>query len=939
MESPPRAISADEIAGKFVAQFEVGGLHNPRFLPQGAFSDFIPRVRATLSSHFQDSDMERLVQYSATNRRVFLICVLGEWGDKDSFKNLQWILSAVTFKRREFSFKIPKERPLPYVKFQNTSASGGNGHFGMVCRVGLLEEHLKTEFPRYLSWTIEGSRRVCVVAVKQLRIDTASDTEIENFFKKEKGTLEIMKSLHHKHLIEAIATYERGSEKPEKYFVFPWASGGSLRGVWLDEAHLEDRPRVALTPWALQQIKGLAGGLTELYKKGTRHGDIKPENILLFAGDGDSQATRSLGTLVIADVGIAKFHAQETRARQQIGYVTTNKTGTLRYEPPEIELQPDKNISRKFDTWSMGCVILEFVISLLDGSPGKSKFDEELRGTEPRVDRFWHVDQSRKPIIHPVVQRWITRLWNDNEGSALGDLLALVESKLLVGDVKSRIYPDEMHEEICKIAKKSSKDSSYLWNRTSTILTESRNTTTGLASDVFHLSQETLPKMYGTLPTRVIDVGDGDGKPMRLVETVEGSSGRYLALSHRWGVLSKEQRFCTYDENITDLKKAIPYDRLPQSFQDAVRVTRALHVQYLWIDSLCIIQDNPADWESEASRMEDVFSNAYCTIAASSAESSLAGFLGERHQRDVVSIQTASGLLHLAEPIDNFGSHVENSVLSSRGWVLQERALSRRTIYFTTTQVYWECGQGVFCETLARLLNPQSQFLGDSNFPSLGLQFYKDERIRLVQYLYRKYSDLNLSEKSDRSKAIIGLQTRIARQFDSGAQYGVLWKWLERTILWYAESPGPLDKIKYNSDSSVPSWSWMAYYVRIGFLEIPFHGVEWTGNIKTPTVSDSDHKRWDGRLQVEASDLVITRSELVKKALLDGQNHESAKTCWSCVVVGKGKAPTEGNEVEYYVLLIRPVESKESDGLYIRVGVASLLSRDVSAGTRSVFLI
>lgn len=87
--------------------------------------------------------------------------------------------------------------------------------------------------------------------------------------------------------------------------------------------------------------------------------------------------------------------------------------------------------------------------------------------------------------------------------------------------------------------------------------------------------------------------------------------------------------------------------------------------------------------------METFSSNAYCTIAASSATSSLAGFLGERGQRDVTR----------AEYIDNFRADVENSVLSSRGWLFQERALSRRTIYFTSTQIYWECGNGIVCET------------------------------------------------------------------------------------------------------------------------------------------------------------------------------------------------------------------------------------------------
>lgn len=220
------------------------------------------------------------------------------------------------------------------------------------------------------------------------------------------------------------------------------------------------------------------------------------------------------------------------------------------------------------------------------------------------------------------------------------------------------------------------------------------------------MSAEEHSESPARLPTRVIDVGrDGVG-PIRLVETTQepAATGRYIALSHRWGDLSHEQRFCTYADNISQRKERIGYEDLPASFQDAVRVTRALGVRYLWIDSLCIIQEDREDWAAEAGRMEDVFSHAYCTIAASSASSSLAGFLGSRRPRDAIMLSTPAGPpLYLAEHIDDFRTDVENSVLSSRGWVLQERALSRRTIYFTSTQVYWECGNGVTCETLAQL--------------------------------------------------------------------------------------------------------------------------------------------------------------------------------------------------------------------------------------------
>lgn len=208
----------------------------------------------------------------------------------------------------------------------------------------------------------------------------------------------------------------------------------------------------------------------------------------------------------------------------------------------------------------------------------------------------------------------------------------------------------------------------------------------------------------GILPTRLIGVGTSHSPILRLIETKENTEiGHYLALSHCWGIFQSTEKVCTRSDNIGRFKEGIPFHTLPRTFQDAVTVTRALGVQYLWIDSLCIIQDDKTDWSIEASKMEDVFSSAYCTIAATSSPSSLDGFLTNRTQRAAIGIQTSQGLLYLAETVDDFQSHAERGVLNTRGWVLQERALSRRTIHFTSSQVYWECGDGVHCETLAWL--------------------------------------------------------------------------------------------------------------------------------------------------------------------------------------------------------------------------------------------
>jgi hypothetical protein len=102
--------------------------------------------------------------------------------------------------------------------------------------------------------------------------------------------------------------------------------------------------------------------------------------------------------------------------------------------------------------------------------------------------------------------------------------------------------------------------------------------------------------------------------------------------------------------------------------------------------------------------MEDVFSQADCILAASSATGQADGFLHPHKARKYLTIQQdRQPPLYICDYMDDFNEDVRGSYLNQRGWVLQERALARRTIYFTSTQTYMECGEGVRCETMTKM--------------------------------------------------------------------------------------------------------------------------------------------------------------------------------------------------------------------------------------------
>ncbi|KAI0392353.1 HET-domain-containing protein [Xylariaceae sp. FL0594] len=455
-----------------------------------------------------------------------------------------------------------------------------------------------------------------------------------------------------------------------------------------------------------------------------------------------------------------------------------------------------------------------------------------------------------------------------------------------------------------------------------------------------------VPRSGSSTPTRLIDVGSKDSSLVRLVETKDaglaklGDRLRYIAVSHPWGDKNEHHHYSTRSSNIIQHRNGIDVGVLPATFRDAIQVTQELGIRYVWIDALCIIQDEVKDFNNEAQHMETVFSSAYCVIAATRAKGMSSGFLSTRPSRKVVKMQRRKEeAFYICEAIDDFQRDVIEGMLNQRGWVLQERALARRTIYFADNQTYWECGRGVRCETLTKMYNNQAAFLGDARFPKVATESPKGGRIRLYELLFKQYSRLQFSNAYDRPLAIAGLEQRLWTAFKTTGGYGIIDRFFGLSLLWLRdpEETPRMVPIQFSESPrrSVPSWSWMAYEGAITYMDPPFGGVDWENDeILSPFPKAAGHTSNPNLPQyIEAIARNFSFGTTPPPAVYDqpGGDLKGQK----CVIVAREKLGRVKRQTQFYVLIIVPSSEQmamASPGLYPlykRAGVALLPSTSI----------
>ncbi|KAF2664753.1 HET-domain-containing protein, partial [Microthyrium microscopicum] len=347
------------------------------------------------------------------------------------------------------------------------------------------------------------------------------------------------------------------------------------------------------------------------------------------------------------------------------------------------------------------------------------------------------------------------------------------------------------------------------------------------AIDASRSSQKSL------LPKRIIDITNHGS--IRLKET-SGERDDYACLSHCWG---KSKAFITETRSLHQYMDGIVWNDLPKTFQEAITFLRYLKIRYIWIDSLCILQDSEEDWLEHSGSMADIYSSAFITIAATRASDGTVGLFSETGE---VEINNGKAKLLICEqPKHAHPGEVTSDrfPLLTRGWVAQEMLLSPRVIHFCNGELVYECMHEIMCScctledsSLGRDYGSKSQIWSSavSNSTSskhklwsststaqpvvttvseFGTKYQSEARhFSHWRQMISKYSDLNLTYEKDRFPAMSGLARRFSSNYGTTYAAGLWIENLHNDLLWVMPHRSKPEKRKV--DAQAPTWSWVS---------------------------------------------------------------------------------------------------------------------------------
>ena len=365
----------------------------------------------------------------------------------------------------------------------------------------------------------------------------------------------------------------------------------------------------------------------------------------------------------------------------------------------------------------------------------------------------------------------------------------------------------------------------------------------------------------------------------------------YFALSYVWGPSKND--VCATSANIEDLKKpnSLTQKTLPRTILDVIKLVSELGGKYIWVDRLCILQDDDVDKSFQIPRMDSIYSLAELTIVAASGSGAHDGVAGlstpRKIDQDICRVSTKLALMTI--PTEN---EYPTCTYCRRGWTLQERALSRRTLMFTEGQAFWSCCCADWTERLC--LELCNSGLNDGlwavprihlgNYEQAPGEHYRDFSRQHYNILPRFYALKEFSNESDALDAISGLLRRITRVTGDEFYWGhMVSGFFDQSLSWRKtgidlERRTAMCSLRGTGTSysvHFPSWSWLGWKASLKFvLDLQLSAIP---NIRLNPEIDFFHLDIDGRIKRLVLPVADAESSVVDRSLL---LHNGASGCW-----------------------------------------------------------
>ncbi|KAL8787481.1 MAG: hypothetical protein Q9195_007728 [Heterodermia aff. obscurata] len=469
------------------------------------------------------------------------------------------------------------------------------------------------------------------------------------------------------------------------------------------------------------------------------------------------------------------------------------------------------------------------------------------------------------------------------------------------------------------------------------------------------------------LPTRVIDVDiESTGPEMVRLHQTEGAHGTYTALSYCWG-MPRQPVETTTTTLYTHMRESISMSTLPHTIRDAVEVTRRLGVRYLWVDSLCIVQDDREDKTREISQMRQIYSNAYCTISAASVSKVTESFLRMRssHRDHVFSLPYVCpdgryGTMMIGETMklrDSVGwARMQfydpyADPINQRAWTLEEKLLSPRILIYASGCLRWlcdsdECTDGgdpdARLDTQAERLPFRMQASGTGSPMTVG-----EEQLPALyerwRYILQDYTNRYLTKSKDKLRAISGVADYFHR-LTSDQYLAGIWKAdLVNELVWVRAK-----ELRPRTPHKAPSWSWASVSNPVYFLGLherrefyqckilrcevtPLSSIAPFGEAQSGILRLTGllkHVPWDAETEV----LLDSDGKSIGSAIIDAEDDRSLSASSRCLAVSALRRDDEESFYGPCGLILSPVSGGQN--CFSRIGAFVTSDRLLFEGTQ-----